>query len=54
MIRSLVAEGRSAIFITHKLEELLAVVNRCTMLRNGRVVGTIEVPPPPTRPHWPE
>ncbi len=44
MLRSLVAEGRSAIFITHKLEELLAVVNRCTVLRDGRVVGTIEDP----------
>jgi simple sugar transport system ATP-binding protein len=42
VLRSLVAEGRSAIFITHKLEELLSVADRCTVLRDGKVVGTIE------------
>jgi ABC-type uncharacterized transport system ATPase subunit len=42
VLGSLVAEGRSAIFITHKLDELLAVATRCTILRDGRVVGTID------------
>jgi simple sugar transport system ATP-binding protein len=42
VLRSLVAEGRSAIFITHKLDELLSVAGRCTVLRDGAVVGTIE------------
>jgi simple sugar transport system ATP-binding protein len=36
--RSLAAKGRSVIFITHKLEEVLAVSDRVTILRNGRVV----------------
>jgi ABC-type uncharacterized transport system ATPase subunit len=43
VMRSLVAAGRSAIFITHKLDELLSVADRCTVLRDGAVVGTIPV-----------
>ena len=43
VLRSLVEEGRSAIFITHKLDELLSVADRCTVLRDGAVVGTVEV-----------
>lgn len=43
ILRSLVAEGRSAIFITHKLDELLSVADRCTVLRDGAVVGTVPV-----------
>lgn len=37
---SLVKQGKSIIFITHKLKEVLNVANRVTVLRNGRVVGT--------------
>jgi ABC-type uncharacterized transport system ATPase subunit len=40
IIRSLVAQGKSVIFITHKLKEVLAIADRITVLRNGRVVGT--------------
>jgi simple sugar transport system ATP-binding protein len=43
VLRSLVDEGRSAIFITHKLDELLSVADRCTVLRDGTVVGTVPV-----------
>jgi general nucleoside transport system ATP-binding protein len=43
VLRSLVEEGRSAIFITHKLDELLSVADRCTVLRDGSVVGTVLV-----------
>ncbi len=39
VLRSLVSTGRSVIFITHKLDELFGVAERCTVLRDGRVVG---------------
>jgi ABC-type uncharacterized transport system ATPase subunit len=40
ILRSLAASGRSILFITHKLKEVLAVADRITVMRNGRVVGT--------------
>ena len=40
VIRSLVAQGKSVIFITHKLKEVLAIADRITVLRAGRVVGS--------------
>lgn len=40
VIRSLAAQGKSIIFITHKLKEVMAIADRITVLRNGRVVGT--------------
>ena len=40
VIRSLVAQGKSVIFITHKLKEVLAIADRITVLRGGRVVGS--------------
>ena len=40
--RSLVDQGRSIVFITHKLREVLAVADRITVLRHGRVVGSAE------------
>jgi ABC-type uncharacterized transport system ATPase subunit len=40
IMRSLVAQGKSIIFITHKLREVFAVADRITVLRNGHVVGT--------------
>jgi len=39
VMRQLRASGRSIIFITHKLKEVLAVADRITVLRRGRVVG---------------
>ena len=40
IIKSLVAQGVSLIFITHKLKEVLAVADRITVLRRGKTVGT--------------
>jgi len=39
VLRRLVMGDRAVIFITHKLDELFGVANRCTVLRDGRVVG---------------
>ncbi len=44
IMRSLVEGGTSIIFITHKLNEVLEVADRVTVLRHGEVVGT-------TKPH---
>ena len=41
IIRRLVEEGRSVIFISHKLNEILEVTDRVTVLRDGRVQGTV-------------
>jgi simple sugar transport system ATP-binding protein len=40
VMRGLVDRGKSIIFISHKLKEVLAIANRITVLRRGRVVGT--------------
>lgn len=39
VIRSLVDEGLSVVFITHKLEEVMSVSDRIIVMRAGRVVG---------------
>ena len=36
-------EGKSILFITHKLAEIKAVADRCSVLRKGRYMGTVEV-----------
>jgi len=40
IIQSLVDRGKSVIFITHKLNEVMDIADRITVLRHGRVVGT--------------
>ena len=40
---SLVAEGKSILFITHKLDEIKAVADRCSVLRRGKYIGTVDV-----------
>lgn len=40
VMRSLVARGKSIIFISHKLKEVLSIADRITVLRRGKVVGT--------------
>jgi ABC-type uncharacterized transport system ATPase subunit len=40
VMRSLKESGKSVIFITHKLKEVLAIADRITVLHRGRVVGT--------------
>jgi ABC-type uncharacterized transport system ATPase subunit len=39
VVRNLIDQGKSIIFITHKLREVLAVADRITVLRGGKVVG---------------
>ncbi len=40
VVHSLVEQGKSVIFITHKLKEVLEIADRITVFRNGKVVGT--------------
>jgi simple sugar transport system ATP-binding protein len=40
IIKSLVGQGVSLIFITHKLKEVLAIADRITVIRRGKTVGT--------------
>jgi len=42
-LRSMVAGGRAVVFISHKLDEVMAVADRVTVLRDGRNVGTVDV-----------
>jgi simple sugar transport system ATP-binding protein len=41
VLQTLIKKGKSLIFITHKLKEVMAVANRITVLRGGRTVGTV-------------
>ena len=43
IMKNLVAEGKSILFITHKLNEIKAAADRCTVLRKGRHIGTVDV-----------
>ena len=43
IMKNLVAEGKSILFISHKLNEIMAVADRCTVLRKGKYVGTVEI-----------
>ena len=43
IMKELVSEGKSIIFITHKLNEIKAVADRCSVLRRGRYIGTVDV-----------
>jgi simple sugar transport system ATP-binding protein len=42
-LRTMAAEGRTVIFISHKLHEVMAVADRVTVLRRGRSIATLEV-----------
>jgi simple sugar transport system ATP-binding protein len=43
IMRNLQKEGKSIILITHKLKEIKAIADRCTVIRRGKVVGTVRV-----------
>ena len=43
IMRSFKKEGKSILFITHKLAEIKAVADRCSVLRKGKYMGTVEV-----------
>ncbi len=42
-MKNFAAEGKSILFITHKLDEIMAVADRVTVLRRGKCVGTVNV-----------
>jgi general nucleoside transport system ATP-binding protein len=43
IMKELVSEGKTILFITHKLNEIKKVADRCTVLRKGKYIGTVEV-----------
>ncbi|MBE4908668.1 ABC transporter ATP-binding protein [Bacillus luteolus] len=43
IMRNLIKEGKSIIIITHKLKEIKAVADRCTVIRRGKGIGTVSV-----------
>ncbi|MCR5762639.1 MAG: ABC transporter ATP-binding protein [Treponema sp.] len=43
IMKNLVAEGKSILFITHKLNEIMAVADRCSVLCKGRYIGTVNI-----------
>jgi simple sugar transport system ATP-binding protein len=43
IMKELVKEGKSIVFISHKLNEIKEVANQCTILRKGKYIGTVDV-----------
>ena len=43
IIRGLRDEGKSILFISHKLNEIMEVSDRCTVLRKGQCMGTVDI-----------
>ncbi|MET3194528.1 ABC transporter ATP-binding protein [Bacillus sp. OAE603] len=43
IIKNLINEGKSIIIITHKLKEIKAVADQCTVIRHGKYIGTVDV-----------
>lgn len=43
IIRTLKKEGKTIVLITHKLKEIKAVADRCSVLRRGRYIGTVDI-----------
>ena len=43
IMKGLAAEGKSILFITHKLNEIMEVCDRCSVLRKGRYIGTVDI-----------
>ena len=43
IMRNLAAEGKSILFISHKLNEIMEVADRCSVLRKGKYIGTVNV-----------
>ena len=42
IMKKLAAEGKSILFISHKLNEIMAVADRVSVLRKGKYIGTVE------------
>lgn len=49
IMKNLAAEGKSILFISHKLAEIMEVSDRCSVLRKGKYIGTVETKD--TNPH---
>ncbi|MBO7295895.1 MAG: ATP-binding cassette domain-containing protein, partial [Clostridia bacterium] len=43
VMKGLAHKGKSILFITHKLNEIMAVADRCTVMRKGRYIGTVDI-----------
>ena len=43
IMKNLAKEGKSILFISHKLNEIMSVADRCTVLRKGKYVGTVSI-----------
>ena len=43
IIKEMTKEGKSVIIITHKLKEIKAVADKCTVIRRGKYIGTVDV-----------
>lgn len=43
IMKNLAHEGKSILFITHKLNEIMEVADRCTILRKGKYIGTVDI-----------
>ena len=43
IMKNLAAEGKSILFISHKLAEIMAVADRCSVLRRGKYIGTVDI-----------
>lgn len=43
IMKNLIEEGKSIILITHKLKEIKANAHRCTVIRRGKTIGTVDV-----------
>ncbi len=42
IMKNLAAEGKSILFISHKLNEIMEVADRCSVLRKGKYIGTVD------------
>ena len=43
IMKGLAAEGKSILFISHKLNEIMEVADRCSVLRKGKYIGTVDI-----------
>mgnify|MGYP001396087232 CR=1 FL=1 len=43
IMKSLAKEGKSILFITHKLNEIMEVADSCTIIRKGKYIGTVDI-----------
>jgi len=43
IMKNLIKEGKSIILITHKLREIMAIADRCTVIRTGKYIGTLDI-----------